>query len=69
MSVLICDADGELWYTRQEELNLDYISMPYSYGGEEYYYDLAHNPEKYATEPVETVAEETAAEETTLPAA
>ena len=36
---------------------------------EEYYYDLAHNPEKYATEPVETVAEETVAEETTLPAA
>ena len=43
MSVLICDADGELWYTRQEELNLDYISMPYSYSGEEYYYDLGKN--------------------------
>ena len=36
---------------------------------EAYYYDLAHNPEKYATEPAETVAEETVAEETTLPAA
>lgn len=40
MSVLICDADGELWYTRQEELGVDYIKMPFSYGGEEYYYDL-----------------------------
>ena len=36
---------------------------------EEYYYDLAHNPEKYATEPVETVAEETLVPETTLAAA
>lgn len=43
MSVLICDADGELWYTRQEELGVDCISMPYSYGGEEYYYDLGKN--------------------------
>ena len=38
---------------------------------EEYYYDLAHNPEKYATEPapVETVVEETMIPETTLAAA
>ena len=43
MSVLICDADGELWYTRQEELGVDCISMPYSYGGEVYYYDLGKN--------------------------
>lgn len=43
MSVLICDADGELWYTRQEELGIDYIAMPYSYGGEAYYYDLGKN--------------------------
>lgn len=43
MSVLICDADGELWYTRQEELGLDCIAMPYSYGGEEYYYDSGKN--------------------------
>ena len=40
MSVLICDADGELWFTRQEELGVDYIKMPYSYNGETYYYDL-----------------------------
>ena len=43
MSVLICDADGELWYTRQEELGVDYIKMPYSYNGETYYYDLGKN--------------------------
>lgn len=43
MSVLIIDADGELWYTRQEELGVDYIKMPFSYGGEEYYYDLGKN--------------------------
>ena len=38
---------------------------------EEYYYDLAHNPEKYATEPtpVETVVEETTISETALAAA
>ena len=38
---------------------------------EEYYYDLAHNPEKYATEPapVETIVEETTISETTLAAA
>lgn len=40
MSVLIIDADGELWYTKQEELGVECIQMPYSYGGEEYYYDL-----------------------------
>lgn len=43
MSVLICDADGELWFTRQEELGVDYIKMPYSYNDEEYYYDLGKN--------------------------
>jgi len=43
MSVLICDADGELWFTRQEELGVDYIKMPYSYNGETYYYDLGKN--------------------------
>ena len=43
MSVLLIDADGELWYTRQEELGVQYIAMPYSYGGNEYYYDLGKN--------------------------
>ena len=43
MSVLIIDADGELWYTRQEELGVECIAMPYSYCGEEHYYDLGKN--------------------------
>lgn len=43
MSVLICDSNGELWHTRAEELKLDYISMPYYIGGEEYFYDLGKN--------------------------
>ncbi len=40
MSVLICDSNCELWHTRVKELGIDYISMPYSYGNKEYYYDL-----------------------------
>ncbi|MCH5146371.1 MAG: DegV family protein [Clostridiales bacterium] len=43
MSVLIFDSNCELWHTRAEELGLDYISMPYMYNGEEYYYDLGKN--------------------------
>ena len=42
-SVLIIDADGELWYTRQEELGVECISMPYTYNDNEYYYDLGKN--------------------------
>lgn len=43
MSILVCDADGELWFTRQEELGLDYISMPYTINGDIFYYDLGKN--------------------------
>lgn len=43
MSILICDADGELWFTRQEELGIDYISMPYTINGDIFYYDLGKN--------------------------
>lgn len=43
MSVLIFDSNCELWHTRADELGLDYISMPYMYNGEEYYYDLGKN--------------------------
>ena len=43
MSVLIFDSNCELWHTRADELGLDYISMPYTYNGEEYYYDLGKN--------------------------
>ncbi|MBQ7913940.1 MAG: DegV family protein [Clostridia bacterium] len=42
-SVLLIDADGELWYTRQEELGVECISMPYTYNDNEYYYDLGKN--------------------------
>lgn len=40
MSVLLCDSNCELWYTRAEELGLNYISMPYYIEEQEYYYDL-----------------------------
>ena len=43
MSVLICDSNCELWYTTVKQLNLNYISMPYCYCGEEYGYDLGEN--------------------------
>lgn len=43
MSILVCDADGELWFTRQEELGMEYIAMPYSINGDIYYYDLGKN--------------------------
>ncbi len=43
MSVLLCDSNSELWFTKAEALGVDYISMPYCYGGEEYNYDLGKN--------------------------
>ena len=43
MSVLLCDSNCELWYTRAEELGLDYISMPYYVEEKEYRYDLGKN--------------------------
>lgn len=43
MSILLCDSNCELWYSRAEELGLGYISMPYFLEGEEYFYDLGKN--------------------------
>ncbi len=43
MSVLLCDSNCELWYTRVKELGLDYISMPYYIEETEYGYDLGEN--------------------------
>ncbi len=43
MSVLLCDSNCELWHSRLKELGIDYISMPYSYNGEEYCYDCGEN--------------------------
>lgn len=40
MSVLFCDTNCELWYTRAEDLGLRVIRMPYILDGQEYYYDL-----------------------------
>jgi DegV family protein with EDD domain len=43
MSVLLCDSNGEMWYTRAKELNVNYISMPYTLEDVEYFYDLGEN--------------------------
>ncbi|MDE6504286.1 MAG: DegV family protein [Clostridia bacterium] len=43
MSVLLCDSNCELWFSRLRELGIDYISMPYIYNGEEYCYDCGEN--------------------------
>lgn len=43
MSILLCDSNCELWFKRAKELNLDFISMPYCYGDQEYGYDLGEN--------------------------
>lgn len=40
MSKFFCDTNGELWYTRVDELGLNVIFMPYSLDGEEYNFDL-----------------------------
>lgn len=40
MSVLFCDTDCDLWYTRVDELGLKIIPMPYIVDGEEIMYDL-----------------------------
>ena len=40
MSVLLCDSNCELWFTKAEELGLNFIPMPYCYDGKEYAYDL-----------------------------
>lgn len=36
MSRFFCDSNCELWYDKIEKLGIDYISMPYTIGGEEY---------------------------------
>ncbi len=43
MSKLICDSNCELWFTQAEEWGLDFIRMPYTYGGEVYAYDFGKN--------------------------
>lgn len=45
MSVFFTDSNCELWWEKQEKLGIEYISMPYTLGDTEYYYDLGkeHN--------------------------
>lgn len=44
MSRFFCDSNGELWYTRADELGLDVIGMPYTIDDEdERDYDLGRN--------------------------
>lgn len=43
MSVLICDSNSEVWFSRLEALGMDFISMPYLIEDKEYYYDLGKN--------------------------
>ena len=44
MSVLFCDSNSELWYTRADELGLKVIGMPYNIDDDdEKDYDLGRN--------------------------
>ncbi len=43
MSVLLCDSNCELWFTRLRELHVDFIPMPYFYQDTQYAYDLGEN--------------------------
>ena len=40
---LFCDSNCELWHTAVKELGLSVIRMPYTVGGEEYFYDMGEN--------------------------
>lgn len=48
MSRFFCDSNCELWYDKVENLGINCISMPYTIGGEEYYYDLGKNTDNRA---------------------
>ena len=43
MSRFFCDSNGEIWYTRFDELGVDYIQMPYTVNGEEKFFDLGRD--------------------------
>jgi len=43
MSIIVCDTDCELWYTRAQDLKLEVIRMPYSVDGKESLCDLGEN--------------------------
>ncbi len=48
MSKFFCDSNCELWFDKVEQLGIDYISMPYTIEGEEFYYDLGKNTDARA---------------------
>ncbi len=43
MSVFFTDSNSELWFDQVEKLGIEYISMPYTIDGQEYFYDLGKN--------------------------
>lgn len=43
MSKFFCDSNCELWFDKVESLGINFISMPYTVGDNEYYYDLGKN--------------------------
>ncbi len=40
---LFCDSNCELWHTEVKKLGLNLISMPYTVGEEEFFYDMGEN--------------------------
>ena len=48
MSRFFCDTNGEIWFTRFDELHVDCIRMPYTVNGEEKFYDLGRETDNRA---------------------
>lgn len=48
MSKFFCDSNCELWFDKVEQLGIEFISMPYTIEGEEFYYDLGKNTDARA---------------------
>lgn len=48
MSRFFCDTNGEIWFTRFDELHVDCIRMPYTVNGEEKLYDLGRTTDNRA---------------------
>ena len=48
MSKFFCDTNGEIWFSRFDELNVECIKMPYTVNGEERFYDLGRNTDNRA---------------------
>ena len=48
MSKFFCDTNGEIWFSRFDELNVECIKMPYTVNGDERFYDLGRNTDNRA---------------------